>query len=140
MSKIKNDLIQKIYKDSYLCEKSHPITWEGTQYVYEDDLTCHKCGKKGTIEHPIRWSCTKCNTFFCNLCFAIIMDKICPIKTHKYKFYKQNLVDTFTYYTCDICCQKCENKEGLLFDKDCNITICPKCFYDSCDISDILED
>ena len=140
MSKLKSNCIQKIYKDKYLCEKGHSIIWKGTEYVYENNIPCKKCEKDGSVEHPIRWNCTKCNTFYCNLCFPIIMDNKCPIKVHNYKFYKQNLVDTFTYFTCDICCKKCENKNGLLFDKECNITICPKCFYDSCDVPEVLDD
>ena len=26
------------------------------------------------------------------------------------------------------------------FDKDCNITFCPKCYFDSTDIPDVIED
>ena len=139
MSKLKSDIIQKIYKEKYICKQGHPITWKGTEHVYSTELICDKCGKKSSVENPIRWNCAQCNTYFCNSCFNIIFDKVCP-KKHKYKFYKQNLIDSFTYYTCDNCSEKLQNKDGVLFDKECNITVCPKCFCDSCDIPDVLED
>ena len=138
MSKLRSELIQKIYKEDYLCKEGHNVVWHGSQYVYSD-LVCAKCGKPCKNENPIRWSCSKCNTFFCSNCFRIIMDKICPSK-HKYKFYKQLTVDSFSYYTCDICSKRFDNMEGILHDKECNITICPKCFIDSCDVPEVLED
>ena len=49
-------------------------------------------------------------------------------------------VDSFNYYTCDICNKRFDTIEGILHDKECNITICPKCFIDSCDVPEVLED
>ena len=138
MSKLRSDIIQKIYKDTYLCKEGHNIAWQGTSYVYSD-LICGKCGKTCKNENPIRWSCSQCNSYFCSNCFNVIMDKLCPLK-HKFKFYKQNSVDFFTNYTCDICCKRYETKDGVLFDKECNITVCPRCFIDSYDIPEELED
>ena len=138
MSKLRSDIIQKIYKDTYLCKEGHNIAWQGTSYVYSD-LICSKCGKTCQNDSPIRWSCSQCNSYFCSNCFNVIMDKLCPLK-HKYKFYKQNSVDFFTSYTCDICCKRYETKDGVLFDKECNITVCPRCFIDSYDIPEELED
>ena len=138
MSKSKTEIIQKFYKDTYLCKSGHTITWDGNANVYSD-IACNKCGEKGKNTYPIRWGCSKCNSFYCAGCFNLIPDKICPLK-HKYKFYKQNSVDFFTNYTCDICFKKFLTKDGLLFDKDCNLTFCPKCFNDTFDIPDILED
>ena len=139
MSKLKSDIILKQYKKDYLCKKGHSISWEGKEYVYSYDLDCSKCGKKGKSENPIRWRCSICNNYFCSLCLNLIMDKLCP-KKHKYKFYKQNLIDYFSYYTCDKCFKKFDTKEGVLFDKDCNVTVCLQCFCDSCDIPEIIED
>ena len=139
MSKLKSDIIQKIYKENYLCKEGHTISWEGTDYVYSYDLICAKCGKNGKIENPIRWKCDKCNSYFCSLCLNLIMDKLCP-KKHKYKLSKQGSLEFFSTYTCDKCFQKFETNDGVLFDKDCNITVCLNCFYDSCDIPDVLED
>ena len=139
MSKIKSDLIQKKYKDTYLCKEGHNIIWEGATHIYKTDLKCSKCGEYGKIENPIRWCCSQCQNYFCCNCYNIIMDKLCP-KNHKYKYFKLSMLENFTYYTCDICYKKFYTKDGVLFDKECNITICPKCFLDSCDIPETLED
>ena len=139
MTKTKSENIQKIYKENYLCKNGHSVSWEGGAYVYSNDLTCDKCGKTGKNENPIRWGCKKCKKFYCALCFNLIIDKLCP-NNHKYKFWKQNYVETFSTYTCDKCFQHLETKDGVFFDKDCNLTLCPNCFYDSCDVPEILED
>ena len=139
MSKLKSDIIQNIYKEEYLCKNGHNLSWEGTTYVYSQDLACNKCNKIGKNEHPIRWRCAKCNFFYCALCYNLIMDKICPRK-HKYKFNKQEKLEGFSYYTCDQCFEKLYTKDGIFWDKDCNLTVCPKCFCDSCDIPEVLED
>ena len=139
MSKLKSDIIQKIYKESYLCKEGHSISWEGKDYVYSNDIACNKCGQTSKNENPIRWGCPKCKYFYCALCLNLIMDKLCP-KKHRYKFFKQNSVDFFSTFTSDKCFKKCDTNDGLLFDKDCNVTVCPKCFYDSCDVPEVLED
>ena len=139
MSKLKSDIIQNTYKEKYICKKGHTLSWEGTAYVYSEDLVCDKCSKLGKNENPIRWRCSKCNNYFCSLCFNLIMDKLCP-RNHKYKFYKQTTIEGFSYYTCDICFEKFYSKDGVFWDKDCNLTVCSKCFYDSCDVPEILED
>ena len=113
----------------------HNILWQGENYL-SSDLECNNCGKKGKI----RWSCFTCKTFFCILCFNLIIEKSCPRK-HKYKYFKQDFVDHFSTFFCDCCFQSgLKTKDGLLYDKDCDITICLKCFCDCCDIPDILED
>ena len=83
MSKQRSELIQKIYKETYLCKEGHNIVWHGTSYVYSD-IVCGKCGKTSKNDNPIRWGCSQCKTFYCSNCFRIIMDKLCPLK-HKYK-------------------------------------------------------
>ena len=50
MSKLKSDIIQKIYKESYLCKEGHSISWEGKDYVYSNDIACNKCGQKMKIQ------------------------------------------------------------------------------------------
>ena len=139
MSKLKSDIIQKIYKDNFFCKKGHNIFWTGIKYVHQNDLKCDKCGTENTSATPIRWSCAECNALFCSLCYKLIIDKFCP-KKHKLKYFKQTSVDYFSTYTCDNCFQKFGTKDGMLYDKDCNFTICPLCYYDSNDVPEILED
>lgn len=139
MSYLKNDLIQKIYKNNYHCKQGHMISWKGKTYIFSSTLICDKCGKKSELKNPIRWNCSQCNTYFCTKCYDIIIDKFCPVK-HKLKFYKQSSLDSSSTYTCDKCSQSKKHNDGVLFDKDCNITICPRCFCDCCDIPEILED
>ena len=138
MSKSKSEIIQNIYKNNYLCKNGHSITWEGAKHQ-DEEIICDKCGKEFENTNPIRWVCSKCNNYFCGICFNVIPDKICPLK-HKYKFYKQNTVDYFDEYTCDQCFQNFLTKDGILFDKECSITFCPKCFSNTFDIPDYLED
>ena len=138
MSKLKSDIIKNIYKENYLCNQGHKIAWEGGKYL-SLDLQCKKCGKIGCNTNPIRWSCSQCNQYFCGTCFNLIMDKICPFN-HKYKYNKKNIVDFFTSYTCDNCFVKFLTKDGVFFDNDCNITLCPNCFLNSCDVPEVLED
>ena len=138
MSKLKSDIIKIIYKEKYLCNEGHKIQWEWGTYV-SSDLKCKKCGQTTSSPHPIRWSCPQCKHYFCGTCFYLIIDKICPFN-HKYKWYKQDSIEYFSSYTCDNCFEKGKTKEGVFFDSICNITICPKCFCDSCDIPEVLED
>ena len=138
MSKLKSDIIQKKYKENYLCKLGHILSWEGTSHVYSE-YECNKCGKIGKSENPIRWECSQCKNYFCGLCYQLIIDKLCPRK-HKYKWYKQNSIEYFSSFTCDNCFEKLLTKDGVFFDNECNITICPKCFYEACDIPDVLED
>jgi len=139
MSKLKRDIIQKIYKDNYHCQKGHNIIWQGKSYIFSNNLSCDKCGKSSKLQNPIRWSCSQCNIYFCSKCYDLIIDKNCPIK-HRYKFVKQNMIEFSPTYTCDKCRKTFNHKDGVLFDKECNITICPICFCNSCDIPDVLED
>ena len=139
MSKSKSEIIQKIYKDKYLCNQGHSITWSGKANIFSKELFCEKCGNISNIKNPLRWDCLQCNTYFCSNCYEIIVDKLCPMK-HKYKFYKQDLIESFSIFTCDKCNKDLFPKNGVFFDKDCNVTICPKCYCDSCDIPEILED
>ena len=139
MSKSKNDLIQNIYKEKYHCKKGHNITWTGSTYIFSYHLKCDKCGKGTELQNPIRWNCSECKTYFCTKCCDIIIDKLCPIK-HKLKFYKQSSLELSPTYNCDKCSLKLYHKDGVFFDKECNYTICPKCFYDSTDIPEVLED
>ena len=139
MSKSKSDIIQKIYKDKYLCKQGHTITWNGKTNIFSKDLVCEKCGHYGELVSPLRWRCSQCNTYYCSKCYELIIDKLCPMK-HKYKFYKQASLESSSTFTCDICSKILFHKDGVLFDKDCDITICPKCYYNSCDIPEILED
>ena len=139
MSKLKSDLIAKTYKDNYLCKKNHNLKWTGGQYVFSSDLTCDKCGKPSSLKHPIRWKCSECNVYFCSKCYELILDKICPQK-HRYKFTKDGLSEVSERYTCDQCYEYLPSKDSVLYDKDCNITLCPKCYCSSLDIPNILED
>ena len=138
MSKNKTDIILKKYKDNYLCKLGHSISWQGKDYIHLD-VKCNKCGKDGNNSNPIRWGCSQCKQYFCCCCYELIIDKCCP-KQHKYKYSKQNIVSFFVSYTCDCCHGKFETKDGVLYDSDCDVTICVKCFCDSCDIPDSIED
>ncbi len=138
MSKLKSDIILNFYKDNYHCKQGHNIIWKGNEYIFSSSLICDKCGKTSKLDNPIRWNCSQCKTYFCTKCFDIIVDKLCPIK-HKFKFCKQNTM-SYSSYTCDKCSQQYHHIDGVLFDKECNITVCPKCFYDSCDVPEVLED
>ena len=138
-SKLKKDIIQQMYNSNFLCDKGHNIIWTGTQKLYLSNLKCDKCGELNTNLNPLRWTCEDCQIFFCAICYKILSDKYCP-KKHRLKFSKQNTVDFFSNYTCDYCFKKYDTKDGVLYDKDCNLTFCPKCYYDSCDIPDIIED
>ena len=139
MSKLKSDIIQKIYKNNYHCKKGHNIEWFGQTYVFSSDLNCDKCGLRSQLNNPIRWKCSQCNTYFCTKCCDIFIDKICPIK-HKFKFFKQSIVGLSSTFTCDKCSVSYNHNDGVLYDKDCNITVCPSCFCDSYDIPEVLED
>ena len=134
MSKLKSDIIRKKYKENYLCKMGHNILWEGANLL-GSNLECNKCGRK----EKTRWSCSICKSFFCIYCFNLIIEKYCP-KKHKYKFYKQNEVDYFSSFFCDCCFENLLTKDGLLYDKECDITICLNCFCNCCDIPDVLED
>ena len=122
MSKLKSDIIQKIYKDKYKCKQGHNIIWKGKSHIFSVDLSCSKCGNKSNLESPIRWCCSQC-----------------PAK-HKYKFSKKGMFEYSSNFTCDKCGKSFSYQGGVLMDKECNITICPKCFCESCDIPDIIED
>ena len=144
MSKLKSELINKIYNNSFLCKKGHNVYWKGAEFLklFGPHKICDKCGRQTTNDIPIRWACDECQLFYCSKCYKIIMDKYCP-KKHKIQFYKSGLLEYTDYiktYTCDNCFGKFENRNGLLFDKDCNITFCPKCYYDSTDVPDVIED
>ena len=139
MSKLKTELIDKIYKTNFICNKGHPVYWKGSEFIqyFSPNKICDKCGKQTTCEIPIRWCCDECGFFICSKCYKVIIDKYCP-KKHKYKFIKSdNLYNTFT---CDNCFGKFAHKDGLLMDEDCNVTFCLNCYYDCTDIPDILED
>ena len=138
MSKLKSDIIGNIYKDNYRCKKDHNVKWSGSKYVFSNELSCDKCGKVSELKNPIRWYCSECNTYFCSLCYILIADKLCPVK-HKYKFIKEGSFELSANYTCDKCYESLPTKEGVLYDKECNITLCPNCFYDSCDVPDVLD-
>ena len=112
MSKLKSDLIQKAYKDNLICKNNHSINWTGTQYLHSENLKCDKCG---------------------------VICSYCP-RRHKLKFSNSSTVDYFSTFTCDVCFKKLNTKDGILYDKDCNLTICPYCFYQGNDIPEILED
>ena len=139
MSKLKCDIILNFYKDNYHCKKGHNLIWNGKKYIFSTDLICDKCGTTSDLKNPIRWNCSQCNTYFCTKCCDIIIDKLCPLK-HKFKFYKQSSVSSSSTFTCDKCSLQHKHEDGIIFDEQCNITICLKCFYDSCDIPDVLED
>ena len=139
MSKLKSDIILKNYKDNYFCKNGHNVYWSGSKYLSLSEINCSKCGNENTNTTPIRWSCEQCKLYYCPECFRLTIDKYCP-KKHKLKFLKQSVVDLFSTYTCDNCFQKFNSKDGLLYDKDCNLTVCPSCYYESCDIPEILED
>ena len=139
MSKLKSDLIQKAYKDNFICKNNHSINWTGTQYLHSENLKCDKCGVICSYSQPVRWSCEKCQFYYCAFCLNLIADKYCP-KRHKLKFSNSSTVDYFSTFTCDVCFKKLNTKDGILYDKDCNLTICPYCFYQGNDIPEILED
>ena len=139
MSKIKSDIIQKFYKDQYNCKKGHNVIWKGREHIYAGELICDKCGGKNKFENPIRWSCKLCNTYYCTKCYDLSTDKFCP-EGHKYNFYKQQYFDSSSTFTCDKCSKEYKHIDGVIVDKECNVTICPKCFCNSCDIPDVLED
>ena len=139
MSKLKSDLIQKNYLDNYFCKNGHNLYWAGAKYLNLSGSKCDKCQIENTNSTPLRWACEECNLYYCSTCFRLIADKYCP-KKHKIKFMKQNTVDYFYNFTCDNCFQKYETKFGMLYDKDCNITFCPNCYYEGNDIPEILED
>ena len=138
MSKLKSDIIQKIYKENYLCKLGHNVTWVGKKYI-NSGLECNKCGNEAGKLSIIRWQCSECKHYYCRFCYDLLISKYCPLK-HKYKFYKQNEVDFFMNYTCDSCFEKLLSKDGVLYDPECDLTICPKCFYESYDIPEVIED
>ena len=139
MSKLKSDIILKYYKDNYFCNNGHNVYWIGSKYLSSSDLKCDKCGNINENTTPIRWSCEICKVHYCPECFKLTVDKYCP-KKHKLKYVRQNQIDFFSTYTCDYCFKKFESKDGLLYDKECNLTFCPHCCYESSDIPEILED
>ena len=139
MSKLKSDLIQKKYKDNFFCKNGHNVYWTGGKYIGLSELKCEKCGVDNTNNTPIRWACEQCKLYYCSLCLKLIVDKYCP-KKHKLKFFKQNSVEYFSTFTCDDCFEKDNTKDGLLFDKDCNLTFCPGCYYETSDVPEVLED
>ena len=59
---------------------------------------------------------------------------------HKLVFQKQKSVYTSETFTCDKCIKSLYHNNGVLYDQICNLTICPTCYYDSCDVPEILED
>ena len=138
-SKLKSDLLHQFYNSNYSCEKGHNIVWIGAEKVSSYEQKCDKCGELNSSTKPIRWSCEECQQYFCAICYTIKMDKYCPGK-HKLKFSKSEKVDFFRNYTCDFCFGKFETINGVLYDINCNFTICPKCYYESCDIPEIIED
>ena len=138
MSKLKSDIIERIYKENYRCKNDHNVEWSGSKYVFSNNLSCDKCGKSSQLSNPIRWFCPQCKTYFCSLCYIIIADKLCP-KKHKYKFIKQSSADLSANFTCDKCYKSLKTMDGVLYDNECNVTLCPNCFYDSCDVPDVLD-
>ena len=138
-SKLKIDLVQNMYNSNFLCDKGHNLDWIGIKKLSWSELKCAKCGENNTSTNPIRWSCEECQLNFCAICYKILADKFCPSK-HRLKFSKQSSVDFFSSYTCDYCFEKYNTKDGILYDKDCTRTFCPKCYYDSTDIPEVLED
>ena len=135
MSKQKYDNIQKVYKEKYVCGKGHPIQWIGSEKIYATDLDCEKC--KANSE--IRWKCTTCNTYFCAKCYKLILGNYCPQK-HKYNLANQFSNLGYSGYTCDVCFEKFKIDGQTIYDKICNITLCPPCFNKSFDIPEVLED
>ena len=139
MSKMKSDVIQQVYKENFFCKNGHNLFWTGLKYLNLHETKCDKCGVQNTIDRPIRWACEECKLYYCALCFRLIVDKYCP-KKHKLKFYKQSQVDYFSNFTCDCCFKKFNTKDGMVSDKECNLTFCPLCYYDTSDIPEIMED
>lgn len=139
MSKLKSDTIKKIYKENFCCKEGHSVKWTGASLMTSHNLLCTKCGNSCSNIYPIRWECPSCNVYFCSRCFDLIIDKICPLN-HRLKFYKQYNVEYFSNFTCDKCYEKFQTKDGVFFDKDCNLTFCANCYYDSCDIPEVIED
>ena len=139
MSKLKCDIIHRIYNENCICKEGHSVKWTGSKLLNSNSTNCTKCGSENNNKNPLRWECSKCNENYCSKCFDLIIDKVCPLN-HKLKFYKLATVEFFSLFTCDKCFQQFQTKEGVFFDKECNLTICPNCYYDSCDIPDIIED
>ena len=136
-NRLKSEILHQYYQSYYICDNGHNLVWIGIRdKSYEK---CDKCGKINSSTQPIRWSCKECKLFFCTICYKTTVDKFCP-KKHKLKFSKSNQVDFFSGYTCDCCFEHFQTIDGVLYDKECDFTICPKCYYDSCDIPEIIED
>ena len=141
MSKVKSELIDQIYKNVFLCNKGHSVYWKGAEFLnsFSNLKICDKCGMQTTSEIPIRWACEECQFFICSKCYKLIVDIYCP-KKHKLKYFKTAVVDFSNTFTCDNCFGKYEHKDGVLIDHDCNVTFCPKCYYDSSDVPEVIED
>ena len=131
-----NDIIKKIYSQNYNCRNGHPLTWTGNTYVFKDYLTCDKCKKNSKLENPIRWICSKCNIYFCQLCYIPLLNQYCPLN-HKYIFIKEK---RYSNYVCDKCYKSLEHINGVLTDSSCNLTFCPGCFNECLDIPGEIED
>ena len=138
MSKLKSQLIQKAYKQSYLCDENHSIIWKGKLLVYSPN-PCNKCGLQESGGVTIRWKCEKCDKIYCCKCFPILVDSKCPIN-HNLKETNKYSECNFTGFYCDKCFKHYNTSDGVYYDRECNYTICLKCFKDASDIPDIIED
>jgi len=135
----KSQIINKIYEKYYLCEKEHSLKWTGQKYVF-DSINCNKCDLNQTKGNVIRWKCDKCETYYCCKCLPIIVNHKCP-NHHQLKCINKNSTEIFfNSYTCDRCYISFSVKDGLYLDKDCNYTICKKCYEESLIIPDNIED
>ena len=117
-------------KGIYFCPKGHPLEWLGAKFLFKDFMICNRCGKRSNLYHPIRWKCSKCNYYFCSLCYGIIISEVCPVK-HPYQLTKNDL----EYYVCDKCYRRFPGYISKFHDIYCNITCCEECFYENVNYS-----
>ena len=112
-------------KNPYICQKGHPLEWQGAKYIFNENMVCDGCGKYSNINHPIRWKCSKCNLYFCSICYDIIISETCPVN-HPFKLLRNDPIS----YVCDKCYGSFPKFSSKFKDDYCNLTYCLECFYE----------
>ena len=121
-----NDSMNKYNKtkqNNHFCNNGHPLEWQGDKFIYNGKMKCDKCGKYSNIYNPIRWKCSKCNLYFCSICYDITISRSCPVY-HIFKSIKNDNIDDI----CDKCYQNIPKNESKFHDEFCKLTFCSRCF------------